>query len=76
VGLWALAFGNGQSGNSDTLYFTSGINDQRDGLFGSFSFVPEPASYLLLLVGGLIVGTCQASGHFRQSRVASGKVGV
>src|SRR5262249_25033021 len=32
VGLWALAFGNGVTGDANTLYFTAGINDQRDGL--------------------------------------------
>jgi uncharacterized protein (TIGR03118 family) len=47
VGLWALAFGNGMTGDPNTLYFTSGINDQKDGLFGSIS-VPEPSSLVLL----------------------------
>ena len=37
-GLWAIAFGNGHSGgNSQTLYFTAGINDENDGLFGSLA---------------------------------------
>jgi uncharacterized protein (TIGR03118 family) len=65
VGLWALAFGNGVTGRSDTLYFTSGINDQEDGLFGSISLsvVPEPSSGLLLILGGLIIGACQAARH-------------
>ncbi len=37
-GLWGLAFGNGNgSGSTNTLYFTSGINDESDGLFGSIS---------------------------------------
>jgi uncharacterized protein (TIGR03118 family) len=35
-GLWALKFGNGASGgNLNTLYFTAGPNDEKDGLFGS-----------------------------------------
>jgi uncharacterized protein (TIGR03118 family) len=48
VGLWALAFGNGTTGFANTLYFTSGINDQKDGLFGAitltdiFGFVQNP----------------------------------
>jgi uncharacterized protein (TIGR03118 family) len=71
VGLWALAFGNGTTGNSDTLYFTAGINDQQDGLFGSISFVPEPSSGLLLILGGLIVGACQAARHRRKTRETS-----
>ena len=65
VGLWALAFGNGVTGQSDTLYFTSGINNQKDGLFGSIrlNVIPEPSSGLLLILGGLIIGACQAARH-------------
>jgi uncharacterized protein (TIGR03118 family) len=59
VGLWALAFGNGTSGRSDSLYFTAGINDQKDGLFGQINFVPEPGSILLLVMGGTTVGICR-----------------
>jgi uncharacterized protein (TIGR03118 family) len=34
-GLWALTFGNGaQGGHSNVLYFTAGLNDEADGLFG------------------------------------------
>jgi uncharacterized protein (TIGR03118 family) len=34
--LWSLRFGNGASGGKlNTLYFTAGPNDERDGLFGS-----------------------------------------
>ena len=37
-GLWALAFGNGASGgDAHTLYFTAGINQEADGLFGSIA---------------------------------------
>jgi uncharacterized protein (TIGR03118 family) len=37
-GLWALEFGNtGANGNPDTLYFTAGINDEADGLFGTIT---------------------------------------
>jgi uncharacterized protein (TIGR03118 family) len=61
VGLWALAFGNGHSGNSDFLYFTAGINDQKDGLFGSINFVPEPSSYVLLALGGLSLAILQVA---------------
>lgn len=39
-GLWAIAFGNGHSGgNAQTLYFTAGINNENDGLFGSLAAV-------------------------------------
>ena len=35
-GLWGLRFGNGGVGASpSTLYFAAGINDEKDGLFGS-----------------------------------------
>jgi uncharacterized protein (TIGR03118 family) len=35
-GLWGLAFGNGGlAGDTTTLFFASGLNDEADGLFGS-----------------------------------------
>ena len=51
VGLWAIAFGNGKTGNPEDLYFTAGVNDQKDGLFGFISSTPEPDSFTLLCVG-------------------------
>jgi uncharacterized protein (TIGR03118 family) len=40
-GLWALTFGNGGAGGAkNTLYFSAGINDENDGLFGSLSPAP------------------------------------
>ncbi|MHB1423689.1 MAG: TIGR03118 family protein [Gemmataceae bacterium] len=39
-GLWTLTFGNGgNGGNPNTLYFTAGINGEKDGLFGSIQAV-------------------------------------
>jgi uncharacterized protein (TIGR03118 family) len=39
-GLWGLAFGNGGlAGDTNTLFFAAGFNDEADGLFGSI--VPE-----------------------------------
>ena len=35
AGLWAIARGNGTIGDKDKLYFTAGLNDEADGLFGS-----------------------------------------
>ena len=35
-GLWGLVFGNGAlAGDTNTLFFASGLNDEADGLFGS-----------------------------------------
>ena len=40
-GLWALTFGNGGSaGSTGTLFFTAGLNDEADGLFGKVDVVP------------------------------------
>ena len=40
-GLWGLAFGNGVSlGDTDSLYFTAGPNQEQDGIFGRLRFVP------------------------------------
>jgi uncharacterized protein (TIGR03118 family) len=37
-GLWGLAFGNGAAaGPTTTLFFTAGINDESDGLFGTLT---------------------------------------
>lgn len=53
-GLWGLRFGNGGNGGRlDTLYFTAGLNDEKNGLFGSIAVVPEPAPLALLLAGVL-----------------------
>jgi len=42
-GLWALEFGNaGANGNPDTLFFTAGINDEADGLFGTITPTQGP----------------------------------
>lgn len=37
-GLWTIAFGvGGNNGSPDVLYFTDGINGEKDGLFGAIS---------------------------------------
>lgn len=37
-GLWGLAFGNGgMAGDTTTLFFAAGLNDEADGLFGSIT---------------------------------------
>ncbi len=41
-GLWALAFGNGHlAGKQNELFFSAGINDEVDGLFGKIQFVRD-----------------------------------
>jgi uncharacterized protein (TIGR03118 family) len=41
-GLWSLTPGNGgPAGNPNAIYFTAGPNDEKDGLFGSLSVVPN-----------------------------------
>jgi uncharacterized protein (TIGR03118 family) len=40
-GLWSLTFANdGAAGPANTLFFTAGINDEKDGLFGTLLPVP------------------------------------
>jgi uncharacterized protein (TIGR03118 family) len=53
--LWALSFGSGQGGggSADVLYFTSGQDNNTNGLFGAISAVssvPEPSSAVLGLI--------------------------
>ena len=37
-GIWSLTFGNdGTAGLANTLYFSAGINDENDGLFGTIA---------------------------------------
>jgi uncharacterized protein (TIGR03118 family) len=67
VGLWALAVGNGVTGDPNSVYFTSGINDQQDGLFGRLSFVPEPGTAVLLVLGMATVGLCQVARRCRRA---------
>jgi uncharacterized protein (TIGR03118 family) len=61
-GLWALGVGTGpNNGSPDTLFFTDGINGERDGLFGSLNFatnglppvtaVPELSTWAMMLLG-------------------------
>jgi uncharacterized protein (TIGR03118 family) len=51
--LWSLAVGDGAPGGGDvnTLYFTSGIANEADGLFGGLTAVPESSTWALMLAG-------------------------
>ena len=56
-GLWAIGFGTGGSnGSPNTLYFTDGINGERDGLFGAITAVPEPGTVALFSLGLMGLG--------------------
>ncbi len=50
-GPWALTFGNGgNGGDPGILYFTTGLNNESNGLLAAVS-TPEPNSLLLLTIG-------------------------
>ena len=56
-GLWSLQFRDPASSfDPNALFFTAGINDERDGLIGKISVAPEPATLQLMAVGVLVVG--------------------
>jgi uncharacterized protein (TIGR03118 family) len=62
-GLWALDFRTGGTGNApNALYFTAGINDEQDGLFGEITDTPEPTPFVLCGLGIL----CLALTRFHQ----------
>jgi uncharacterized protein (TIGR03118 family) len=51
-GLWGISPGNdGSGGSSQLLYFAAGPNDETHGLFGVLTPVPEPAEYMMMLMG-------------------------
>jgi uncharacterized protein (TIGR03118 family) len=55
--LWAISFGNGASGGSQSvLYFTAGLDNNTNGLIGAISSVPEPSSVVLGLIATITVG--------------------
>lgn len=50
--LWALDFRTGGTGvDPNALYFTAGIDNQTNGLFGEITLTPEPSSLVLLVLG-------------------------
>ncbi len=56
-GLWSLMNGNGGAGGHlGTVYFTAGLNDEQDGLFGSIASVPEPSTWAMMLLGFGAIG--------------------
>ncbi len=60
-GIWGLTFGNGWSlGDADSLYFTAGPDEERDGILGRLNVaaapVPEAGSWAMMLCGLGFVG--------------------
>jgi uncharacterized protein (TIGR03118 family) len=67
--LWAISFGNGaDAGSTNTLFFTAGLDNNADGLFGAISSVPEPSSAVLGLIA---VGTAAAGWKLKNRRRVS-----
>lgn len=50
-GLWEIAFRNAPGYNPNSLYFAAGINGETDGLLGSLTPTPEPATFLFSALG-------------------------
>ena len=69
--LWALSFGNGGSaGSTNTLYFTAGLANNTNGLFGAISSVPEPSSAVLGLIAmGVLAGGWRWKNRRRQREI-------
>jgi uncharacterized protein (TIGR03118 family) len=60
--LWALAV---TPTNPNAVYFTAGINGQRDGLFGDITASPEPGSLVLMGLGCLALALVSRRGRQR-----------
>jgi uncharacterized protein (TIGR03118 family) len=84
-GLWSIVFGSsGSDGNPNTLFFTDGINGEKDGLFGSLTAdpgsvtadpgsltaVPEPSTWAMMLAG--FGGLALFAAHRRRRALAIG----
>jgi len=69
-GLWSLLFGSGGTGSPNTLYFTDGINNENAGLFGAITSVPEPSTWVMMLLG--LGGLGLAAGRRRRTPLAIG----
>jgi uncharacterized protein (TIGR03118 family) len=55
--LWALINGGGgKGGDPGKVYFTAGVADEAEGLFGSLTPVPEPSVWAMMLTGFAALG--------------------
>ena len=50
-GLWSLEFRAAPNFDPNTLFFTAGINNEADGLFGSIQVAPEPGTLAPIALG-------------------------
>ena len=56
--LWALTPGNdAAAGSSKKIYFTAGLVDESEGLFGVLTAIPEPSSWALMILGFGLMGS-------------------
>jgi hypothetical protein len=61
--LWQLTFGNGSSaGGSGTLYFTSGLNKEQDGIFGSLTPMTANQRFVAQAYNDLLQRPADAAG--------------
>jgi uncharacterized protein (TIGR03118 family) len=67
--LWALTPGNGTTGSTQNIYFTAGLVDESEGLFGVLTPVPEPSSWALMIVGFGLMGAALRRGLRRTASI-------
>jgi hypothetical protein len=61
--LWQLTFGNGSSaGGANTLYFSSGFNKEKDGVFGSLTPLTANQQFVAQVYRDLLQRPVDASG--------------
>jgi uncharacterized protein (TIGR03118 family) len=61
-GLWGLTFGNGTSGDRNTLYFAAGPDDEMHGLFGKITVNPDGKAHSVSVAGDFAAGTGTGKG--------------
>jgi uncharacterized protein (TIGR03118 family) len=68
--LWALETRNATGFNPNAVYFSAGINNQADGLFGEFTLAPEPSSIVGTATGLLALAFARVRRYLpRNSRL-------
>jgi uncharacterized protein (TIGR03118 family) len=71
-GLWTLEFGSGGSGSPNTLLFTDGIDGEAHGLFAAIVSVPEPSTWVMMLLGFAGLGYA----GYRRARMGRAAIAV